>query len=114
MAFSIHTALSRRPHLPMPETGDYLKSLKPFREILVSSEANYRNAAADEHGVITGVLKSLQEMGKKTKRKTQPLQVYIVRRAWEKSHDESHDLRSHDELKIDDDIIKVSNQIRKF
>ena len=41
--------------------------------------------------------------GKKTKSKTQPLQVYIVRRAWEKSHDESHDLRSHDELKIDDD-----------
>ena len=52
--------------------------------------------------------------GKKTKSKTQPLQVYIVRRAWEKSHDESHDLRSHDELKIDDDIIEVSNQIRKF
>ena len=46
--------------------------------------------------------------GKKTKSKTQPLQVYIVRRAWEKSH-ESHDLRSHDELKIDDDIIEVSN-----
>ena len=43
--------------------------------------------------------------GKKTKSKTQPLQVYIVRRVWEKSHDE---------LKIDDDIIKVSNQIRKF
>ena len=52
----------------------------------------------------------LQEMGEKTKRKTQPLQVYIVRRAWEKSHD----LRSHDELKIDDNIIEVSNQIRKF
>ena len=47
--------------------------------------------------------------GKKTKSKTQPLQVYIVRRAWEKSHDESHD-----ELKIDDDIIEVSNQIRIF
>ena len=46
--------------------------------------------------------------GKKTKSKTKPLQVYIVRRAWEKSH-ESHDLRSHDELKIDDDIIEVSN-----
>ena len=43
--------------------------------------------------------------GKKTKSKTQPLQVYIVRRAWEKSHDE---------LKIDDDIIEVSNQIRIF
>ena len=55
------------------------------------------------------MLKSLQEMGEKTKSKTQPLQVYIVRRAWEKSHDESHD-----ELKIDDDIIEVSNQIRKF
>ena len=52
--------------------------------------------------------------GKKTKSKTQPLQVYIVRRVWEKSHDESHDLRSHDELKIDDDTIEVSNQIRKF
>ena len=48
--------------------------------------------------------------GRKTKSKTQPLQVYIVRRVWEKSHD----LRSHDEQKIDDDIIEVSNQIRKF
>ena len=47
--------------------------------------------------------------GKKTKSKTQPLQVYIVRRVWKKSHDESHD-----ELKIDDDIIEVSNQIRNF
>jgi len=52
--------------------------------------------------------------GKKTKSKTQPLQVYILRRAWEKSHDESHDLRSHDELKIDDDIIKRDHQIRNF
>ena len=52
--------------------------------------------------------------GKKTKSKTQPLQVYILRGAWEKSHDESHDLRLHDEPKIDDDIIKVGNQIRKF
>ena len=42
---------------------------------------------------------------KKTKSKTQPLQVYIVRRVWEKSHDE---------LKIDDDIMEVSNQIRIF
>jgi len=47
--------------------------------------------------------------GKKTKSKTQPLQVYILRRAWEKSHDESHD-----ELKIDDDIIKGDRQIRNF
>jgi len=46
--------------------------------------------------------------GKKTKSKTPALQVYILWRAWEKSHDESHDLRSCDELKIDDDIIKVS------
>ena len=41
-------------------------------------------------------------------------EVYILRRAWEKSHDESHDLRSCDELKIDDDIIKVDYQIWKF
>ena len=48
--------------------------------------------------------------GKRQRAKpNQPLQVYIVRRAWEKSHDESHD-----KLKIDDDIIEVSNQIRKF
>jgi len=46
--------------------------------------------------------------GKKTKSKTPALQVYILWRVWEKSHDESHDLRSCDELKIDDDIIRVS------
>ena len=49
-----------------------------------------------------------RKWGKKTESKTQPLQIYILWRAWEKSHDESHDLRSCDELKIDDDIIKVS------
>ena len=70
MAFSIHTALSQQPHLPMPETGDYLKSLKPFREILVSSEANYRNAAADERGVITGeIMAEIHEAAGKNRAK---------------------------------------------
>ena len=68
--FSSHTALSRRPHLPMPETGDYLKSLKPFREILVSSEANYRNAAANERGVITGeIMAEIHEAAGKNRAK---------------------------------------------
>ena len=48
---------------------------------------------------------------KRTKSKTQPLQVYMLLRAWEKSHDQSHDIRSCDQLKIEDDIIKVTYQI---
>ena len=38
----------------MPETTDSLKSLKPFRDILESSEADYRNAAVDERGIVIG------------------------------------------------------------
>lgn len=46
----------------MPESDNYLKSLKPFREILESSEADYRSAASDDRdAVIEDIIAEIRE-----------------------------------------------------
>ena len=46
----------------MPESDNYLKSLKPFQEILESSEADYRSAASDDRdAVIEDIIAEIQE-----------------------------------------------------
>ena len=51
----------------MLETTDSLKSLKPFRDILESSEADYWNAAVDKCGIVIGEImtKIREAAGKK-------------------------------------------------
>ena len=54
----------------MPETTDSLKSLKPFRDILESSEADYWNAAVDKRGIVIGeIMTEIREAAGKKRAK---------------------------------------------
>ena len=49
----------------MPELGEYLKSLKPFKGILESFEAQYWSSFDDRDGTIDQIMSNIWEAAKK-------------------------------------------------